>query len=291
MIKNFFKIVPVIAAVIIASSSQAVVIIPDGSDIRGSNNILPAPPSPIPDTAQIQSVSSYNNMDALFGIRVTSGQGATFDAIIDLGSVSQFNHTFTLSLGDIGGFMSSNFGSDWYTRIDPGTGKTSVQWAVVAGDFAGGTDNLWSTRNPAIRATPWGRNFSQGDGSSSIDATGSAYSGNTIASGTTSAVLQSASAPNSWASYQPGGANYAGSFKTWNPTDEGSTNTTLAFDAVPTATGQGQVGTTLGTFTWNQDGTITFTVVPEPSTYQLMALGAIGLIGLTILHRRRALRA
>jgi hypothetical protein len=150
---------------------------------------------------------------------------------------------------------------------------------------------LWSTRNPAIRATAWPRNFDQSAGSGSIDAVGTTYSGNTIAAGTTSAITQSASAANSWASYQPGGANYAGSFQTWNPTNEGSTNTVLAFDSIPTATAQSQLGTTLGTFSWASNGLVTFTVVPEPSTYSMMGLGALALVGLMILRRRRAARA
>lgn len=241
---------------------------------------------------------TYNNMDALLGFRVTSGTGATLDGIIDLGPVSQFNHTFTLSLGNIGTFMSTNWGSDWFTRLDTtGTlaaGSTAIQWAVVAGDFTGGTDNLWSTRNPSVQSTPWPRNFSQGDGSSSIDAVGTTFHLGTIATGTTSAIVQSASTSNSWASYEPAppnGANYAGSFKTWNPTNEGNTNTVMPFDSIPTATAAGQLGTTLGTFTWNSNGTVTFTVIPEPSTYSMMGLGGLGLMGLMILRRRRTARA
>jgi hypothetical protein len=239
---------------------------------------------------------TYTNMDALLGFRVTSGTGATLDGIIDLGPVSQFNHTFTLSLGNIGAYMSANWGSDWFTRLDTtGTlqpGATAVQWAVVAGDI--NTDNLWSTRDPSVQSTPWQRQFSQGAGSSAIDGVGSRYHTETIAAGTNNAVAQSASAANSWASFQPAppnGANYAGSFQMWNPTNEGSTSTVLPFDFIPTATADNQLGTTLGRFSWAADGTVTFTAVPEPSTYSMLALGGMSLGGLMILRRRRAARA
>jgi PEP-CTERM motif len=231
------------------------------------------------------------------GFRVTSGTGATLDGIIDLGSVTQFNHTFTLSLGSIGTFMTSNFGSDWYTRIDPATGKTSVQWAVVAGDFQGGTDQLWSTRNPAVRSTPWPRGFdtAQSIPASDIDQVGTNYSGSTIAAGTTSAITQSASGGSSWAAFEPAPPNGSGSngisFQYFNPTNEGSTNTVLAFDSILDATAQNQVGTQLGTFSWAADGTVAFSVVPEPSTYVMCALGGTLLGGLMFLRRRRAIRA
>ena len=234
---------------------------------------------------------SYNNMDALFGFRITNGStGSGFCGVIDLGSVTQFNHSFTLSLGDIGSYMAATWGSDWYTRIDPGTGKTAVQWGVVAGDIV--SSNLWSSRDPAVRSTPWPRSFSQGIGSSNIDNAGSNYTGYLIEAGTNNAVKEGATDSGSWASFQPGGAASGGiSFQTWNPSNEGSTNTMLAFDSIPVATSANQLGTQLGFFSWASNGNISFTVVPEASTYRMMALGALGLVGVIILRRRRSARA
>jgi len=236
---------------------------------------------------------TYSNMDALLGFRVTSGTGATLDGIIDLGSVTQFNHTFTLSLGNIGAYMSANWGSDWYTRLDTTgtvttTGTTAVQWAVVAGDIF--TNTLWSTRDPGTQPTPWDKQFSQGAGSSAIDSVGSRYQTETIAAGTNNAVVQTASVANSWASFQPSppnGANYAGSFQMWNPTDEASTSTVVPFDMMTESSGP---GTTLGFFSWAADGSVTFTVVPEPSTYAMVGSGSVLLGALMFLRRRRAVR-
>lgn len=239
---------------------------------------------------------TYNDQDALLGFRVLGGTGGGFEGIINLGSVSQFTmtSTFTLSLGDIGGFMTNNFGADWYTRLT-GT-KTSIQWAVVATDNQTGlTNDMWSTRNPAVRSTPW----QIGDtsyASNGVYSVGQQYSNssNSIAAGTTSAVKQSSTASNSWTSYQPGGPNSQTiSFGYFNPTNEGNTSTVLAFDYVPF--GSSGSGTTLGTFTWNSNGTVLWTgaavAVPEPSTYGMMGLGALTLFGLMVLRRRRALRA
>src|SRR5262249_31341524 len=113
---------------------------------------------------------SYTDMDALFGFRATSGTGTAFCGVIDLGPVVNLNHNITFSLGDIGTYMATTWGSDWYTRIDPTTLGTSIQWGVVATDAVTNfTNDLWSTRNPAVRSQPWPRAFSQGIGSTNID--------------------------------------------------------------------------------------------------------------------------
>jgi hypothetical protein len=202
------------------------------------------------------------------------------------------DHNITFSLGNIGSYMTTNWGSDWYTRIDPTTLGTSVQWAVVATDnVTNFTNDLWSTRNTTITPNPWLRNNNQGIPSANVTGAGQTYTNYNIAPGTNNAVVEPASDGSSWAYYQPGGAGSGGiSFAWWNPSNEGNTNTTLAFDSIPQGNG-GQPGTQIGFFSWASDGTISFTVIPEPSTYRMMALGALGLLGVMILRRRRSARA
>jgi hypothetical protein len=298
-IKNF-KVISVAAVGALFSSICA-----SGSIVPGMDdvNIQPAPPNPITDQSNTIMAASptYSDLDAILGFRVLAGTGSGFEGMIDLGPVSQFTttSTFTLSLGDIGGFMTSNFGADWYTRSTSGqVGKTDIQWAVVATDSTTNfTNDLWSTRNPAIRSTPWNTSFDQSQPSNDISAAGSYFNtGGALAAGTLSAKKLSSSNANSWTNYQPGGTHGSISFQYFNPTDEGNTSTVLAFDSVPQATTSVGVGTTLGTFTWNADATLLWTgsavtAVPEPSTYGMMGLGALTLFGLAFLRRRRALRA
>jgi PEP-CTERM motif len=292
MTKKLLKITMMAAFGAVISATAASAGILPGMD-GGINPALIRPVSDSPGSFSPQSTQpTYTNMDALLGFRATSGTGATLDGIIDLGSVTQFNHTFTLSLGNIGAYMSANWGSDWYTRSDASgqafpANATAIQWAVVATDTSSKT--LWSTRDPGLQPTPWDRNANQGAGTTDIASVGARYHLETIAAGTNNAVVQTASNANSWASFQPPPPGSASnSFETWTPTDEANTSTVVPFDQIAQGTG---AATTLGFFSWAADGTVTFTAVPEPSTYAMFALGGVLLGGLMFLRRRRAVRA
>ena len=132
---------------------------------------------------------------------------------------------FQVDVGSTSADLATAFGSDWYTRIDPGTGVNAVLWAVVGGrEIAASGDpanTLYST-NPI--STPWARHS---DTAQSFTATLIAAMGNNYFAGDPSTVnnphgfIQNASHSNSYASYQPGGANSNGiSFQTWNPRNE-----------------------------------------------------------------------
>jgi hypothetical protein len=298
MKQNFLKIALLAAATTVASSICVSAAVLPGMD--GAGGVQPALVGPVSNVSPASAPSpTYSDLDAILGFRVLAGTGSGFEGMIDLGAVSQFtaNTSFTLSLGSVGAFMSnsSNFGSDWYTRSTSGqVGKTDIQWGVVATDNQTNlTNDLWSSRNPAVRSTPWNSSFDQSTPSNFIQGVGTYFNGGgSVAAGTVSAKKLSSSNANSWTNNQPGGGHGTISFGFFNPTNEGNTSTVLAFDQIPQ--GSTNPGTKLGTFTWNSDGTVVWngaTAVPEPSTYAMMGLGTLGLVGLMILRRRRAARA
>src|SRR5262249_417017 len=203
MTKNILKILGLAIAGSVFSSICASAAILSEMD---STNFQPAALAPISGPAPS---GTYSDLDAILGFRVLAGTGSGFEGIIDLGAVSQFtaNTSFTLSLGSIGSFMTSNFGSDWFTRSTSGqVGRTDIQWGVVATDNVTSFSNdLWATRNSAVRSTPWNSAFDQSQPSNEISAVGGYFnSGGAVAAGTTSAKELSSSNANSWTHSQPG---------------------------------------------------------------------------------------
>src|SRR5262249_23768475 len=134
MTKNILKILGLAIAGSVFGSICASAAILSGMDSTTLLDSNPFSGSPILGPTPS---GSYSDLDAFLGFRVLAGTGSGFEGMIDLGAVSQFtaNTSFTLSLGSVGSFMTTNFGSDWFTRSTSGqVGKTDIQWGVVATD-------------------------------------------------------------------------------------------------------------------------------------------------------------
>ena len=86
-------------------------------------------------SAFAESTLTYNDGDLFLGFRATD---RTSDYLINIGQPAQFvkatpGSTFQVDLGNASADLTAAFGSDWYTRIDPKTGRNAVLWAVVGG--------------------------------------------------------------------------------------------------------------------------------------------------------------
>jgi hypothetical protein len=162
-----------------------------------------------------------------------------------------------------------------------------------ARQFTDGTDpnnTLYST-NPST--TPWLRhsNSTQGVTRSLYNSLETTYNGSISTSNSTTGVEQSNASQNTWATFQPGGANSGGiSFQTWNPTNEGGPSDILYFDRIIPGTG---ASVQIGWFTLGSDGTLTFFAEPVPDAVNTASLfaGALLLLGLLDWQRRRTLSA
>jgi hypothetical protein len=249
----------------------------------------------IASRAVAQVTVHYTDGDLFLGFRSTDG---TQDYLVDIGQPDQFVNAppgSTILITNPSSIDLANvFGSDWYTRIDPNTGRSAVLWAWVGGRLfgsGGDVDNTLYSSNPT--GVPWPRrsDSSQAGTTSLTDAQGTTYDGNTSTNNCPTCIIQSDSSSNSYASFQPGGPNSGGiSFQTWNPRNEGGPGLTLTFDRiVPSSTGGASQD--LGTLQLMTNGTVLFTAVPEPSSLASISLGAGLLLALMAWRRKRSNQA
>jgi hypothetical protein len=250
--------------------------------------------------------------DLLLGFRATGGTGSTSNLIVNLGQADTIYRDATSSIAsiiNIGTELTNTYGAGWDTRSDLFWGVVGVRTASTLGvsvDGDPGRTNYLSAAqtsyNPGTQtSTPWtiGTETARGDTANDIQGLRTAYA---AATGTTSAVLNSASA-GSWSINNTGsdsfrvGGSIEGSF------GSGASGTALDLYRILNSSG-GAVGTNTyanptgpvglgtyeGTFKISSAGVVSFdspAAVPEPSRAVLAALGLGGLL----LRRRRSVKA
>jgi hypothetical protein len=229
--------------------------------IAASATAAPTPtPTPVPLT--------YNDGDLFLGFRATD---RTLAYLVKIGQPGQFvnaapGSTFPVTVGNTSPDLVAAFGADWCTRIDPGTGRSAVLWAVVGGrqiGASGDPDNTLYSTNPLPNPWPRRSDTAQSFTTSLIAGMGNAFAGNNPTANNPNGLIYSATTSNGYATFQPGGANSNGiSFQTWNPSDEGVPAGILSFDRITPGSGASAL---LGTLVLGCTGQLTFTAVAAPT--------------------------
>jgi len=233
-------------------------------------------------SAMAQVIYNSSNGDFLIGFRQ---EGNTNSVLADIGPIVDLTASHTFPLGDLGTHLSTTFGANWATDVTVwfGLAATNRPGDVARTNYV----TLWSQ----IRPTPWNRLTSTNSLNlqNKVIAMGNQY--NAFSSqqtpGNTAVVEPQAMAPDGYREYMPGGTNDAGhasgniSFGFFNPTTEanfGGGIFNASLHLIQLVPGSGP-GTLLGTFSLSPDAsTLTYTVVPEPSTFALVALGLVNVV-------------
>lgn len=268
-------------------------------------------------SAQAQSATTnYTTGDLLMGFRAgTTGGAAGSDLLTDLGAAATFVNLVSAhpgavisintglfisggsgasginGIGGLGADLTSIFGASWFSATDTGNdwnnGQPLIRWGAL-GYTAGGNTSIVGN-NSITPYHPFTNAQNQGVKTQLDTLGGSSYDFNTSTANSNFNIVESGnSATGTWQghTYQVNGnTNNFGAYP-------------LGFEATPSQRlyldeeiGAAANGIELGYFSLDSGGNLTYTVVPEPSTYSMMALGGFGLVGLTILRRRRATRA
>ena len=219
---------------------------------------------------------------------------ATNNLMVNLGSSSQFAMGGTQPVSwskDVSSLLTTAYGSDWNTI-------TSLNWGVAGTQGAQDPEKTafvtsqWGTAAGTLgvqNSVQWTSVNSSGMGSAATNI-GKVYSGLTGASAantlSSDAVNILASNGSSWSSATTTG----GAFVIFNPQTRFQNQVTRLADGTMFSASDlyqmdfGVAGQFQGTFALDQSGILTFTAVPEPSTYA-MILGALTL-GVVAVRRR-----
>jgi len=226
-------------------------------------------------------VFQYNPQDLLFGVRSTGPN----DFVVDLGPASFFTTA---------GAGTYNVGNSKYTSSQLSSAFSSLDNLSMSlfGDVrtSGGSlplNTLWVTsargvNSPSIntQTTPWASRSQSNLGTTDakVDSIASTAVNNSPNNGINSptAVVFPNSTAFSYTANIGSGGNFGGSFQ---GNVEGATGTGFASGAVPVRLDlyQMQPNTAsqfVGFFDFNPNGTLTFTVVPEPSAWAVIGGGA-----------------
>jgi len=231
------------------------------------------------------ATTSYQDGDLLLGIR---NSAASVDYLVDLGQASNFDFSksITFAVTGIGTDLTSQWGSGWHNLST----ITYSVFGTLSNNNDTGEQFMVYTTNP--NATSFNSQNHQGTISGFISNVGGLYDGQLSTGNDSVGIWQTTGGTSAvYANYQPGGSLASGkSFATWT-SNEATVNSALNFDVLSEGwTGSGTGVAQPGTFSLDSAGDLNYTVqsVPEPSTYAMVGLGALGMLGML---RRRSVKA
>ncbi len=247
-----------------------------------------APFAPAAKAATVSSVSG----DLILGFYATSGAGSGSNLEVDLGPASNFANLAAGTVLTLPGLaaadLSATYGSNW-------SSDSALFWGL-AGTSGGIAPTLWASNAetvPGTQSAPWtpASSASQRTGSGAIGSLYTTLNGATSTSNSGAAAVISAAIPGS---YETQDLVQAGeSFKFFNPSVDGVAtafgtqgsaldHTAYAVLDVYKLVPNTGASTLLGGLGLNAAGNLVFSndiskfgaVVPEPSTYGMLAAGA-----------------
>ncbi len=235
----------------------------------------------------------YTPGDVLVGFYATGGAGASSSYVINLGSINTYlNATGPVDLsylGNIGADLSTIYGANWATRED-------LYWGLAAGTGTNTTNSVafgsHARAEEGVVSDGWnpiGAGQTRSNIRTAIDSLGGTYVNSTPSANSPNyAGTQSSSVDAGFVDQVTGyGGNAFNSNSGWNSDEflagfgNGTDGAVLDLFRVGNNANNTYY---VGTFGINGSGGLSYSVVPEPSTYALLTIVGVAFL---ILHRRR----
>lgn len=232
-----------------------------------------------------RAAAFVNDGELFIGFYADGGQGSSESLLVNIGSAATFRDaTTSFTLSSVGSFatdLANTYGSDWNTRVDLYWGVYGTNYDITGNGTPVNGDpqyTLYGTKSQAVLGTvttPFNR------ATTATQSIPSSFmydvSNQTGVAGSNSKVLiQTESALNNdFKKFQTGAVAFNGYFQaSLGNFGDGTAGTALDLFRMQVRTSPGQVGTYEGTFTISNTGIVTFTAVPEPGTWALLAIAA-----------------
>jgi hypothetical protein len=257
---------------------------------------------------------TYNDGDLLLGFRATGGTGGATDYLVNLGQAQLFTNATspivlgTAQLGNLKADLDVWFSATWQTRVDMLWSVSGVYKFAGAGFLA---NTMFATNAHVSNVTlglqdsaAWARPTSFGAGGpagkiQSMSTTfalgngGGSPTGATESTNSAFALIQPQANVNSYRAMMPNGSAVTGAAaynwfggSTGIEGNFGNGTGGVVLDFYSVQPGTSGTGDFEGTFTINNNATVTFTpAIPEPAS---MAAIAGGIAVLATIRRRRA---
>ncbi len=236
-------------------------------------------------TAKAATVTRYHDGDIFLGVRALSsdtGQGSSTVYLLNLGNFSQFTNATAGSSFQVTSLLAdlnAIYGSDWY--------RSSLQWGIF-GSLTDVDAGVWSSLYASRTVdTPTAWSAISGNEAettaSNIDSVRSSTIGKTAYGNNLNATTQTTSGKY-YQQVNTAGVSDFGTGSQWSNIEAALTTQLNLFAINNNVNNDGSTVNKIGTFGVSSQGALTFTAVPEPSTYLL-----IGLAGTAALVFRRRL--
>lgn len=236
---------------------------------------------------------TYSADDLLLGFYATGGTGSDKSLVVNLGQASNFlsleeGSTIQLSLGDLGQDLVAAFGANWKNRADVKWGVFGTTFTVTVGED--GPHTLYGTRkeDPAgtlAQAYSRGSAATQSQVSTRIKDLGGLYATGEATPNSPVATVQSTSLNNDFAGFQANNGTLSFGYFNGALADFGNGTSGSRSDLFRLLTGSSSLkGTYEGAFSISDSGVVSFTAVPEPSTYGV-AFAAAALLFIALRRR------